>query len=436
MKKSLVLCAVLLSAVQVLPAQNAKNGYYKDLFMDSGIAVSTFPDLPAAKMLGLSMERICTYEAKDTSAATAYERSLMKNTFVGSPLDENGPLLYPDGAPRFRAIYINGGKATAHGIQLTPAGLETIRKFYANGGSYVGTCAGAFISSKGVYAYEDNTFSDNDKYLGIFPGYTVSTHLEDSYTTLTLGKKSPLLKYYDFGGDRKLDSVRHNGGCYLYTPDAPAGTETLMSFEADTITKEVLPISIHNTVNCWAYKASDKSGRLVVTGSHPERMISGERLQMFSALLRYAMDGNGAPQIKGDLSDGAAREMVCKTCDNNPNYTRIGDRQYHHFTVNVPKGAKKVLVTLTSTKGADDFDLQLYAASDGPAFNANAKWYNVQNGVDKVMVVDNPKPGKLYVSVFCETTVDVKDTKYGEQYTGRTEVLNGVPYVISATIEK
>ena len=432
MKKSLLAGVLLLAGLQVLPAQNSRNGFYKDLFIDSGVGVDCFYDLPAAKLLGLTVENFTSRdEDGEVDSATVYEKSMMKNIFVGSQLDENGPLLYPDGAPRFRVIYIIGGSATTHGKQLGAEGRGTIRTFYANGGSYIGTCAGAFICSKGTYSYSTGKENDKEAYLGIWPGYTVSTGLDRSYTALAVEKKSPLLKYSDFGGDRRIDSVRHNGGCCIRPDAVPAGTEILARFIADTID---LKHSIHNMGNAWAYKANEKSGRLVVTGSHPERMMGGERLEMFASMLRYAMDGNGAPQVKANLVSGEERVMSCKTSDKKPEFARLGDRQYHHFTIDVPKGAKQVVVELTPGKGASIFDLSLFAASGAPALSDNAQWQNIDYGAQKNLVIDNPKAGKLYISVFCETTVETKATQCGPQYVGHTEVLNGVPYVIKATV--
>ncbi len=434
MKKFIVFsfCAALMTISAALQAQTRNSGFYKDLFMDSGIALNTYDDLPAAKFLGLEMERIATYESGDTTAATAYERMLMHNVFIGSEIDENGILLYPDGAPRFRVIYVNGGKSTSHGKIVTPAGLENVRKFVENGGSYVGTCAGAFFASKGTYSRSKGEFSQNPYYSGIWPGYTVSTGLNKSATGVTVEKKSPLLKYYDFGGDMQIDSVRHNGGCFMCTDSLPAGTEVLGRFIGDTLAQLKLPI--HKEVNAWAYKANDYSGRVVVTGSHPERMVGGDRLQMFSGMIRYALEGNGAPKVKGQLYNGEARNMTRRSGANMPEYTAIGDKQYHHFTFEVPKFTKQIRIDLQPAKGYADFDLFLYAAYGEPAFNDNAKYYNVENGAGKSLYIDSPKAGTLYISVFCDTTVDVLETKYGEQYTGRVEVLNGVPYIITATI--
>ena len=41
-----------------------------------------------------------------------------------------------------------------------------------------------------------------------------------------------------------------------------------------------------------------------------------------------------------------------------------------------------------------------------------------------------PKAGTMYISVFCDTTVDTVKSPNGTQYTGRVDVLNGVPYTI------
>lgn len=425
-------CAALMTISAALQAQTRNSGFYKDLFMDSGIALNTYDDLPAAKFLNITMERISTHENGDTTAATSYERMLMRNVFVGCEIDENGILLYPDGAPRFRAIYVNGGKSTSHGKMVTPEGLENIRTFVANGGSYVGTCAGAFFASKGTYSRSQEEYTLNSHYSGVWPGYAVSTGLNRSATGVSVEKKSPLLKYYDFGGDMQIDSVRHNGGCFMCTDSLPEGTEILGRYIGDTLHQLKRPI--HGEVNAWAYKAGPLSGRVVVTGSHPERMVGGDRLEMFSGMIRYALDGNGETRIKGELYNGEARNMTRRTSANEPDYTAIGDKQYHHFTFEVPKFAKQVRIDLQPAKGYAGFDLFLFAAYGEPAFNDNAKFYNMENGAGKSLHIDNPKSGTLYISVFCDTTVDVLQTKYGEQYTGRLEVLNGVPYTITATV--
>jgi hypothetical protein len=51
-------------------------------------------------------------------------------------------------------------------------------------------------------------------------------------------------------------------------------------------------------------------------------------------------------------------------------------------------------------------------------------------GCNKTLVLKKPKAGKWYISVFCETTVTPDTGDNGIIYTGRTDVLNGVPYKI------
>ena len=75
------------------------------------------------------------------------------------------------------------------------------------------------------------------------------------------------------------------------------------------------------------------------------------------------------------------------------------------------------------------------AISSPLAYRSSAPYKNVVLGSDKTLVVKDPKPGKVFISVFCATTVDTEETKYGDRYVGRTEVLNGIPYTITTRIE-
>ena len=116
--------------------QSATPGFYKDLFMDGGKELTSRTSLPAAVSLDLSMEYLATDD-----------QTIQTKIMIGNDYDENGILLYPDGAPRFRLIYTNGGSATGHGNSLGEQGRQRVRSFYYNGGSYSGSCAGAFIVS-------------------------------------------------------------------------------------------------------------------------------------------------------------------------------------------------------------------------------------------------------------------------------------------------
>ena len=173
-------------------------GFYKDLFMDGGVNLTSRTYLPAAEALNLSMEFLASGD-----------QALQDQIFIENRNDQNGLLLYPDGAPRYRLIYTNGGSATNHGNSLGEEGRKRIRTFYRNGGSYSGSCAGAFISSvsymaSGIY----------EPYYHIWPGRTHTTGLAETYTGHFITEDSPLLNYFTFGNDNYINNVYHNGGAY------------------------------------------------------------------------------------------------------------------------------------------------------------------------------------------------------------------------------
>lgn len=448
MKRAFILAiclAVSISTAIAGPRQrraaqpDRSQGYYKDLFMDSGIYLTSRTTLPAAQVLGLSMEKFvsASHKVADSTRIIQVDTVIQTMLLGGSPLDENGILLYPDGSPRFRMIYVNGGKAANHGRSLGDAARANIQAFVRNGGSYVGTCAGAYLACKYTFVSDRDSLAlrtENFKYLALWPGCTRSCKLDDSWTDVTFDKNSPLLDYYDFGGDRQVDSVRHNGGNFADQEHVwPEDTEILARYE--TTGREGLALELTGLPVIWARKESDMTGRVISCGSHPEGVTSGERLDLMCAMVKYAMDGNGSPVIKGVLEPGVQRTMDKRTSDADPSHTMIGDRQYHHFSFDVPKGCSKAVVTLKSLKGWRNFDMSLYVSDNGFAFADVAKWRSVGEGVDKQIVIDSPEAGSYCVGVCCETTVDSQETAYGTQYTGRLDVLNGVPYKISVSFE-
>ncbi len=406
-------------------------GYYKDVFMNGGINLSSRRTLPSTRSLGLTMEYFAT---APTAKMTKKDTLLQKQIFAGYYDDTNGPLLYPDGEPRFRMVYFNGGGAARHGASLMVDGRTTMRQYLANGGSYVGSCAGAFIASKGAISSKDLSIAHVDCYLNLWPGTTRSTALSDSRTAMTIEKGSPLLRYFDFGGDMVVDSIYHNNGCYVYNEKngiVPAGTVALSRYVFEDTDK----VHINGRVGTWGYKHNEQSGRVVVTGSHPEGITKGERLDYMSAMVLYALEGNGAPEPKSILELGQECEMNKRTEDNDPAHTRIGDRQYHHFVVNIPKGCKRAVISLDGYKGEDKFDLTLCAKRGEMAYHDNTTLKVVSQGCKKSLAIDNPKSGEWYVSVFCETTVIATEGEYGTEYSGRIDVLNGVPYSIKVECE-
>ena len=426
---SLVLA--LLMAASPLCFSQVNRGFYKDIFQDSGIMLTSRRDLPASRSLGLRMESFISAQhlSGKPYPFTATDTLLQRQMISGNEGDENGVLLYPDGAPRFRMIYVNGGKAASHGASLGEDGKNAIRAFVKAGGSYLGSCAGAFLASTASRPRDKDTLTYAHRYLGVWPGYVTGTKLEKSWTDIQVVDGSPLLRYYDFGAEHRVDSVRHNGGCFANTSFCyPEKTEILALF---TNAGQELKYSIEGMPSIWAFKEGPATGRVVLCGSHPEEVVEGERLQLMNAMVLYALDGVGQPSVKGELVPGEPRKMDRSTHHNAPAFTKIGDKQYHHFTLEIPRGTKKVTLSLSKIKNGD-YDLYLFANPSSFAFMGEARYENIRLGVDKSLEIENPEAGTMYVSVFCDTTVDAVQTAYGTQYSGRTDVLNGVPYVIKA----
>ncbi len=109
MKARIFVIAIIMTAcVNSLFSQ----GYYKDIYMDGGIKLTSRQDLPAARRLDQSIEHFITGNDTPESPLTLQDTIMQQKLFCGCETDLNGILLYPDGAPRFRMIYVNGGKAT------------------------------------------------------------------------------------------------------------------------------------------------------------------------------------------------------------------------------------------------------------------------------------------------------------------------------------
>lgn len=403
-----------ISAFHLLEEKVLNRSFYKDVFLDAGIALTSRKSLAAAKYLGLSLEGI----SLPYSGPSNEDRALETAIITGEPVDLNGRLLYPDGQPRYRLLFVNGGTSTSHGSSLGVKGVGNMRTFVENGGSYVGTCAGAFLASNG---YDD--VADYEYYLSAWPGISIHTRLQNRFG-MFIEEDSPLLRYYDFGGDHYVDSIRHNNGAY--PKDLPFGTEVLARYDYPKNK------SVHLQPGIWAYKKSPKSGRVIMEGSHPEEVKEGERRDLTAAMMLYAMDGVGVTSLKGYLKNGEERVMNKKSTDNKPDYTCIGDLQTHHFAAYIPSDAKNVRVEL---KSSSDCDLALMMSQDSFAFADVAEYNSSVPGANQKLSFPTIREGLWFIAVQCLTTVTVTETDYGQAYSGKTEVLNGVPYKIMISWE-
>ena len=378
-----------------LQTESKNKSYYKDLFVDAGFGLTDCTDLPAADFLNLSVEYLSLNE-------TGSDVKMQRSAISGSRNDINGGLLFPDGQPRFRTIIVCGGSSKTHGQSLGTDGLQAIRKFVQNGGSYVGICAGAFLVGNGY----DSNF-DYEYYLHLWPGVTCHTGLEKTSMGMFLEPESPLLLYYDFGGDGYVANVHHNHGGYVdFIPD---GTEVLARYDNPEVEK------MHLKPSVWSYKPSKNSGRMVMVGSHPESYKTGERMKFMASLISYASDGAGTTALKGILRNGYTRTMDQSDKDIASAYSRIGDGQCHHFAIYVPKGAKRLCVSLNTIDECDN--LQLGIRKDGFAFLDVADYKTSREGKQKDLFMESIEEGLWYVSVQSESLEDFP--------------LNGVSYSVS-----
>ena len=399
-----------------------KRGFYKDLFMDSGIGLNSYNYLAAFPYIGWNYEYFAT---PNNNTWTEEDEKYQRPFFEQADDDENGYLLYPDRQPRYRVLYVNGGHSSQHGQSLRRGGgLKNVYDFVYNGGSYVGSCAGANIAityyngSRRAYTFQ------------IFPGGVWDADIHNAKVDVTMPEDSPLRRYFDF--EEILHEVRQDGGCYLdESKNCPPGTEILFRYSNCPEGYE----DINGRVSGWAYKPDGRSGRMVLTGSHPEREFSGSRCDLFASMLLYAADGVGIPPVKATLAKGEPYSCESMSSEDNPAHARIGDKQYHHFLVDIPEGATDVTFELKSP--FQDDDLYLSLRKDDYAWFSEADYTLTTDGSNKVLEIPSPEPGTYFVSVYAPNTVKAIVASYDGmgsyyKYVENTHLLNGIPYVLTA----
>lgn len=404
--KQVMIDTLTSAEVEALVLRDVPNEvFYKDIFLDAGIGLTSRTHLHAADSIGWSLEGV----SFSRSNASPEEKALQTGIISGTPEDMNGRLLYPDGQPRYRVLFVCGGDSRGHASSLDSIGRAHMRTFVRNGGSYVGACAGAFLAASG---YDSHV--DYPNYLALWPAAMQHTGLTGVYTGMYVAEDSPLLAYADFGGDGYIEGIRHNKGGYPQS--LPEGTTILATY--DYPGKK----SVHRQPSAWSYKKDKQTGRVVMEGSHPEEARSGERRAFTEALIRYAADGVGTVSVKGILQKNRPFEM--------DGANRLGDLQCHHFAVYVPPGARHVHFTVESSAACD---LKLRLCREHYAFPSRATQVSKGSGASQELHFEVLEAGIWYVSVQCLTTVTAIATDYGQTYVGRLDVLNGVPYAVTVT---
>lgn len=390
-----------------------QKAFYKDVFLDAGIGLTPRKYLYAARYLGLSTECI----SLPRTGATAEDSILQDAIIAGNEQDNNGRLLYPDGQPRYKLLFVDGGSSVTHGKSLSEKARRNMQQYVQNGGSYVGTCAGAFFASNG---YDGN--ADYPYYLNAFPETMNHTGLAGISTGMFIETNSPLLKYYDYGGDYYVSDIRHNKGGYPVA--LPPGVEVLARFDYPE------KADVHKQPSAWSYKPATTTGRIVLEGSHPEEVSNGERRDFTAALMLYAIDGLGLTPLKGFLQNGQTRVMAKGTDADDPLHAKIGDMQCHHFAVNIPQDVEDVSISLV---GDSVGDLSLSLNRFTFAYPENAQHVSEVKGSSQSLSFPSLEAGIWYVCVQCNNTVDVTETAYGQAYNAPTGILNGIPYKITVS---
>lgn len=415
--------------------------YYKDIFLDGGCELN-----PGIKENGVVINGKLPYALAKAGIKNAEyflatlddvgdgytesDKALQTTIICGTNQDSNGVLLYPDGEPRFRLFYSFGGHSGSHGKTMGFSGRTNVNTFYTNGGSYVGSCAGAYLAGQ----YASGSLSN---YYNIWKdGNMRGTGVGNSSIDLEIVSNT-FSEYYGPIKGVLVTGARHNGGGYMDVNRAPEGTEIIALFKNEK-GKNSSKAGFYDQPGIWAYKAAPTSGRLVVTGSHPEDAPSGDILNMTASMFAYAWDGSGIAKVKGILRNGDMIPMTHKTDENLPQYSVIGDKQCHHFVIWLGKDVSSLTLSLQSSA---DCDLELYLKKDNFAFPENDPDYkSTAAGANQTITTKKLEKGLWYVTVRCATTVTATekyiDTEHNLGryfvYSGKTEVLNGIPYSIVA----
>jgi hypothetical protein len=450
--------------------RNSTEGYVVDIFFDGGSSVTaTHPrHVPAVVMLGYKVENL--YDGKQT-------RNAIVGVHEGDLQDDNGLLLYPDREPRFRLMMVFGGNTRNHVKTVGEDGARNIHDFWENGGGYCGSCAGAWCAQR--KNFNTCNLSQHEAVAG---GGRVSLTLPDGETPLRHCitpdsddpstwyweeeeplPRSPVADFYpEAFSDNKVFGYRMNGGpkvvpwqswnehaeaLFLYDMTmAVDGEDKDAFFEAMTdpfdysdplgllynrlATSNSRQIQTQNTAAVWAYKTSETGGRSVLSGGHPENDTKiGESKYVMASIFRYSHSGFGRHTVKASLSDGAVREM-----DNNEivGHEKIGDKQYHHFTIDVSPSAASLEIVLDGTM----HDTNLFAKRGDFAFKGERDVIPAANddGCDETLTIRDPEQGTWYIGVKCATGIETTGThpKFFTGYKGRFELLNGLAYSITA----
>jgi hypothetical protein len=351
-------------------------GLKANVFVDGGAELSKVSLAKSATLAGLTREVFFTNSGATTRAVIG-----------GNSQDTNGALLYPDGQPRFNTIFVNGGSA-GHAVVMGAAGRQALETFYAHGGSYTGSCAGEFVAARRIPSLWGGKVGNQGN-----TGRQTVTFDETSHPLV-----QDLMRWNN--GSNVVPSIPHYWG--------PTNRESYPHPDG-TLFLGTITSGLHRGTDFLIeYQRDAESGVTVLSPSHPEYGRQASHTALMASILKRAVDlSRATPDIKGTLVSDQLVEMSGST-------QRVGDGQYHRFTLEVPAGVGVLYVGLSNLSGNAD----LFIQRNGVAYAGSYLEKSVATGVaDDAITIQNPEAGTYEVSVL-----------------GAHNVLNGVSYTLSAKL--
>jgi hypothetical protein len=347
-------------------------GLHADVFVDGGMHLSKVSLEKSATLAGLTREVFFSNSHAQTKA-----------TIGGNVNDLNGALLFPDGQPRFSVMYINGGTAGNHTDAMGAAGRQAVADFYSSGGSYTGSCAGEFVAARRIPSLWGGKVGNQGN-----TGRQTVTFDETDHPLV-----QDLMRWN--GGSNVVPSIPHYGG--------PTNRESY-PHPNGTLFLGTITGGLHRGTDFLVeYQRDDASGITVLSPSHPEYGRQASHTALMASILKRANDQSRVtPDLKGSLSTDQTVVMSDPA-------QKIGDGQYHRYSLDVPAGTSVLYINLASLSGNAD----LFVQYNGPA-HAGSYLVKSTSAGDDMVAIQNPEPGTYEVSVF-----------------GAHTVLNGAAYTLS-----
>lgn len=265
--------------------------YHGDGSQDSSVNAyiqAAFAQLAVYYGLGTSWTDIAEYVTDGNTSAGAASSS---DTGIA-----DGVLMSSYDVPAYYVLFVGGGGATSMGTALNTSGRGAIKTFLNAGGTYVGSCAGAFLGGLGgTRPYLDlwaGRPSLPDGSNSIWPETSDWDGLVDydlSFNSFNSGFSDP------------LEDVQYNGGCTMESNIA--NTTYLASYISSSSDLNGLQAMILTTYGA-------KSVPVILSCAHTEGGIpyQGGDYSFFKKQIMYAIDWEPTEPIYGGSCEGIKLE--------------------------------------------------------------------------------------------------------------------------------